>query len=285
MRVADNRIATVLGLYRTELAPLYSESEARAIARTVFHERMGLDAAALEMRRHDALSESELLRVYDPIRRLAAGEPLQYVLGTVHFHGLALEVAPGVLIPRPETEELVDLIVRSGRKPRRIVDIGTGSGCIALALKRAFPQAEVTGIDVSGEALAIARRNGTRNGLEVVWTVADVLDPAFTLPEGTDLVVSNPPYVPRSEEEGLTTQVRAHEPHLALFVDDTDPLLFYRRIGELVVATLGIGGELWFEGHYKHTPATGELLRGMGFTAVEVLQDLSGNHRFIHALR
>lgn len=285
MRVANNRIATILGLYRTELAGLYSESEAKAIARTVFHERMGMDAARLELHKQDVLSESELLKVYDPIKRLAAGEPLQYVLGQVHFHGLVLEVAPGVLIPRPETEELVEHITRSAIKPIHIVDIGTGSGCIALALKRAFPHAQVMGIDVSDAALAIARRNGERNGLEVEWVLADVLDPAFTLPEGTDLVVSNPPYVPRSEEEGLTEQVRAHEPHLALFVEDPDPLLFYRRIGELAVATLGTGGELWFEGHYKHTPATGGSLRGMGFTAVEVLQDLSGNHRFIHAVR
>lgn len=285
MRVADNRIATVLGLYRTELAALYTESEAKAIARAIFHERMGMDASRLELHKQDALSESELLKVYDPIKRLAAGEPLQYVLGTVYFHGLVLEVAPGVLIPRPETEELVDRIVRSAIMPARIVDIGTGSGCIALALKRAFPNAQVTGVDVSDAALAIARRNGERNDLEVEWRHADVLDPAFTLPGGTDLLVSNPPYVPRSEEATLTEQVRAHEPHLALFVDDADPLLFYRRIAQLAMDTMPAGGQLWFEGHYKYTPATGDLLRGMGFTSVEVLQDLSSNDRFIHAVR
>lgn len=285
MRVADNRIATVLGLYRTELAGSYTASEAQAIARAVFHERMGLDAAGLELHKNDALSESELLKVYDPIKRLAAGEPLQYVLGRVHFHGLELEVGPGVLIPRPETEELVDRIVRASFRPSRIVDIGTGSGCIALALKRAFPHAQVTGIDVSHAALAIARRNGERNGSDVQWAIADVLDPTFALPQGTDLVVSNPPYVPRCEEQGLTEQVRAHEPHVALFVDDVDPLLFFRRIGQLTADTLDAGGELWFEGHYQHTPATGELLRGMGFRSVEVLKDLSDNHRFIHALR
>ncbi|MDX9750751.1 MAG: peptide chain release factor N(5)-glutamine methyltransferase [Flavobacteriales bacterium] len=285
MRVADNRIATVLGLYRTELAPFYSDAEARAIARAVFHARMGLDAAALELRREQALSESELLRVYDPIKRLAAGEPLQYVLGTVHFHGMELEVAPGVLIPRPETEELVDRIVRSPFRPSRIVDIGTGSGCIALALKRAFPPAQVTGIDVSEEALAIARRNGMRNGLEVEWSRADVLDPAFILPVGTDLVVSNPPYVPRSEENGLADQVRRHEPHLALFVDDADPLLFHRRIAASALAALPTGGQLWCEGHYIHAPAVGTLLEGMGFTTVDVIADLSGHPRFIHAVR
>ncbi len=285
MRVADNRIATVLGLYRTELAGLYSETEAKAIARTVFHERMDMDAASLELHKNDALSESELLQVYGPIKRLAAGEPLQYVLGQVHFHGLTLRVAPGVLIPRPETEELVDHVVRSSVRPSRIVDIGTGSGCIALALKQAFPNAQVQGMDVSDAALVIARGNGVRSGLNVEWALADVLDPAFALPAGTDLLVSNPPYVPRSEETDLTVQVRAHEPHLALFVDDTDPLLFYRRIGELAWASLAEGGSLWFEGHYKHAPAVGGSLRSMGFRKVDVLNDMSGNHRFIHAVK
>jgi len=281
MRIADNRIASVLGLYRSELASRYSESEARAIARAVFHDRMGLDAAGLELHKDDVLSESELLRVYDPVRRLAAGEPLQYVLGTVHFHGLTLEVAPGVLVPRPETEELVELIVRSGIAPRRIVDIGTGSGCIAIALKQAFPQAEVTGIDVSAEALALAERNGVRNGATVRWVRANVLEPAFTLPDGTDLVVSNPPYVPRSEQATLAAQVVDHEPHIALFVEDDDPHLFHRRIASLVAP----GGTVWFEGHHVHAPATGAMLRGMGFSKVDVLPDLSGNHRFIHGLR
>lgn len=290
VRTPDNRVDTVLALYGTELKGAYGEGEARAIARSVFEDRFGWDAARLEQHKADLLSESELLRVYEPLKRLTAGEPLQYVLGTVHFHGLRLEVAPGVLIPRPETEELVDRIIRSGATPSHMVDIGTGSGCIALALKRTFPGAQVMGIDVSEEALAIARRNAQRNGLEVEWLHADVLDPAFALPAGSDgyradLVVSNPPYVPRSEEDGLAPQVRLHEPHLALFVDDDDPLRFFRRIGELAHATLPIGGGLWFEGHYRHAHAAGELLRAMGFSAVEVMKDLSGNDRFIRAER
>jgi release factor glutamine methyltransferase len=285
VRTADNRVATILALYGAELQGAYEAAEVRAIARQVFADRFGWDAAQLEMRRQDLLSESELLEVYEPLKRLMAGEPLQYILGSVHFHGLQLTVAPGVLIPRPETEELVERIIQSGMQPTCIVDIGTGSGCIALALARAFPQARVVGIDVSAEALDIARRNAMQHDIEVEWRHADVLDASFTLPPGTDLVVSNPPYVPRSEEDGLSVQVRSHEPHLALFVDDADPLLFYRRIAEVALRTLPAGGSLWFEGHFLHAPAVAHMLRTMGFSEVAHYTDLSGNDRFIHAQR
>jgi len=285
MRVADNRIHTVLGLYRSELAALYPEAEARAIARTVFHERMGMDASQLEMRKFESLSESELLKVYEPLKRLVAGEPLQYILGTVRFHGLVLEVGPGVLIPRPETEELVERIIGEGVEPACVTDIGTGSGCIALALKRACPMARVIGLDVSEATLAIARRNALRNGLDVEWRKADALDPDFALPPGTDLVVSNPPYVPRGEAGTLAPLVRDHEPDAALFVDDDDPLLFYRAIAGKALDTLPAGGRLRFEGHYRHAAAAGAMLEAMGFRKVAVDNDLSGNPRFISAER
>lgn len=281
----DNRVSTILDLYRTELVPMYGEGETRAIVRAVFNDRLGWNAAEMEIKKFVSLSESELLKVYLPLKRLRAGEPVQYVLGQVTFMGLTLQVGPGALIPRPETEELVDMIVRSKVRPQRIVDIGTGSGCIALALKNAFPRAQAFGFDVSGDALVLAKANAVANGLTVDFVQADVLDPAFALPAGTDLVVSNPPYVPRSEAVSLMAQVRDHEPHVALFVDDADPLLFYRRIAELAKATLPVGGTLWFEGHYLHTPEVGEWLIAQGWKDVIVERDLSGNPRFIHAVR
>jgi release factor glutamine methyltransferase len=149
MRTGDNRVATVIDLYQRELASIHSEGEVKAMLRIIFQERLGWNAMDLGSRRDDALSESELLQVYLPLKRLRSGEPLQYVLGTADFHGLRLEVGPGVLVPRPETEELIELILRSGIRPGSIVDIGTGSGCIALALKKEFPESTVTGIDVS----------------------------------------------------------------------------------------------------------------------------------------
>ncbi len=285
MRVATNTVGSLLDLYKAELSPLFGEPEARAMARTVLQQAFGWDRAELEVRRSTALSESELLKVYAPLTRLRMGEPLQYVLGRTWFMGMELYVAPGVLIPRPETEELVDLIQRSGRAFSRIVDVGTGSGCIALALKKLIPQAVVSGVDVSEEALVIAQRNSAALGLDVQWSAFDALDGAVRLPNGLDLVVSNPPYVPRSEEASLEPHVRDHEPHLALFVDDLDPLLFYRAIAEKAWSALIPGGTLWFEGHYLYADAVGTMLSGLGYTEVAVLEDLSGSPRFIHAIR
>ncbi len=284
MRTADNRVRTLVGLYGTSLAGQYSSGEVKAIVRAVFDHALGWDASQLELRLDEALSESELIKVYAPMERLRAGEPLQYVLGRVHFHGLELEVGPGVLIPRPETEELVQNIIEEGSVPARILDIGTGSGCIALALKRAFPSATVIAIDSSEEALTIAQRNALRNDLDVEWIQADVLSASFALPPA-DLIVSNPPYVPRNEEASLSPQVREFEPHRALFVDDRDPLLFFHVIAKLAVKALPAGGRLFFEGHYIHAPAVEELLWSMDYREVSIESDLSGNPRFIRAER
>lgn len=285
LSIATNTVDAVLDQYQRDLSPMYTKSEVRSIACAVFHDRLGWDATDLMVKREASLSESELLQVYLPLKRLRTGEPLQYVLGSVEFHGLRIAVDPSVFIPRPETEELVDLIIRSrAAAPKRILDIGTGSGCIALALKKAFPQAHVLAIDASPEALSNAERNAQENGFSVEWRMVDVLDPRSEL-EPCDLIVSNPPYVPRSEEASLSTNVREHEPHLALFVEDVDPLLFYRGIAQRAWTALPSGGELWFEGHHIHAPAVGRLLEGIGFTTVRVLNDLSVTPRFIHATR
>ncbi|MEO8588309.1 MAG: peptide chain release factor N(5)-glutamine methyltransferase [Flavobacteriales bacterium] len=285
MRTPDNRVVSVLEQYQAQLADRYSAGEVKAIVRTVFHERLGWDVSQMEIRKFGSLSESELLKVYLPLKRLRAGEPMQYVLGEVDFHGLRIGVGPGVLIPRPETEEMVDHIVRYDPGPSRVLDIGTGSGCIGLAVKRAFPNATVLATDVSPVALEIARRNGALNDLEVEWVLHDILKEDPTSLGRFDLVVSNPPYVPRAEEMGLSEQVRDHEPHLALFVEDEDPLLFYRVIATKAKDVLVEGGHLWFEGHWFHAAGVGALLAELRYTSVEVLNDLSGNQRFIHARR
>ena len=285
VRVATNTVEDVLDLYQEDLAALYPQSEIRAITCAVFHDRLGWDAVGLMVNRSASLSESELLKVCLPLKRLRTGEPLQYVLGSVDFHGLHIEVDASVLIPRPETEELVDLIIRSRTpSPQRILDIGTGSGCIALALKKAFPAASVIGIDISPEALATAERNARTNDLIIDWQRIDVLNMRKELLP-CDLIVSNPPYVPRSEEATLDRNVRDHEPHLALFVEDIDPLLFYRVIGQRALDLLPAGGELWFEGHHIHSPEVGHLLERLGYTSVRVLNDLSGTPRFVSAVR
>ena len=285
MRVATNTVGSLLDLYRSELTPVFGAAEARAVVRFVFEHAFGWDQAQVEANRTTTLSESELLKVYTPLTRLRNGEPLQYVLGHVRFMGMDIGVAPGVLIPRPETEELVDLIQRNGRTFARVLDIGTGSGCIALALKKHVPNAVVMGMDVSSDALSIARRNGEVLGLPVEWIQQDVLDPSAAIPSQLDLIVSNPPYVPRSEEVSLDPHVRYHEPHLALFVEDADPLLFYRVIAQRAWDLLVPSGELWFEGHYQYAEAVADMVKTQGYSNVRLLHDLSGSPRFIHAHR
>lgn len=274
--------------YRGALLPAHGPVETRAILRRAFAECIGLAAPELDPQRLlTAQEEGALRHVLD---RVVAGMPLQYALGRVHFHGLELAVSPDVLIPRPETEELVDRIIRAWpTAPYRIVDIGTGSGCIALALKKAFPEAEVFGLDISEPCLALARGNATANGLDVDWRLCDALGPdlaaALEGGEGPLLVVSNPPYVPRSESAGMQLQVLWHEPHLALFVDDGDPQLFYRSIAVAAGRCMRPGDQLWFEAHYRHAAGSAEVARGAGYATVELLQDISGNPRFIHAAK
>lgn len=285
MRTPDNRVISVIEQYREQLGAIYPADEVRSIVRAVFHERLGWDAARVELQKLESLHESDLLKVYLPLKRLRAGEPLQHVLGTVRFHGLSLRVTRDVLIPRPETEELVELIVAAGPEPVRIVDVGTGSGCIALALKKHFAGARVIGIDISEAALVVAVGNGASNGLHVEWHQTDVLKDDFTFLAGTDFVVSNPPYIPLTEEDTIDPHVRDREPHLALFTPADDPLIFYRAIGRAAFAALPNGGHLWFEGHRSYSQAVGDLLRNFGFAHVEVRKDMSANDRFIHAVR
>lgn len=285
IRAGDNKVDSVLRQYREQLAPEYEEGEIKAIARTVFHHNLGWDAAQMELRKFESLHESDLLKVYMPLKRLRAGEPLQYIIGKVDFHGLRIKVTPDVLIPRPETEELVELIFRNVRGAKLIVDVGSGSGCIALAMKQCFPQARVIGIDVSEAALAVARANGDALGLEVEWQQADALSRSFMLPHGVDLIVSNPPYVPAEEFGTLSSRVRAREPYIALFAPERDPLVFYQAIGAAAYKDLAPNGQLWFEAHYLHAQRTGDLLRTIGFGQVHVLRDMSGNERFIQCAR
>lgn len=285
IRASDNRVVSVLAAYREQLGPLYAEGEVKAIARTVFHDQLGWDAADLELRKFESLHESDLLKVYLPLKRLRGGEPLQYILGEVEFHGLRLKVNGSVLIPRPETEEMVDRIMRSAIRPTRRVDGGTGSGCLALALKKHFPEAGVLGIDLSSAALSVAKENGASNNLQVEWSLGDVLDEHFQLPATVDLVVSNPPYVLVEEEDSLHIRVREHEPHVALFAPAQDALAFYRAIATKALNALVDGGAIWFEGHWRHGRDVADLLVELGFRDVQVVQDMSGVPRFIHATR
>jgi release factor glutamine methyltransferase len=290
LRTDTCTVQAFLDEHREALIAVHGPTEARAMLRAVFQDRLALAFPESEPER--LLTPEELASLQEPLERLRAGGPLQYVLGHVDFHGLRIAVDPRVLIPRPETEELVDRIIRSSAQPpATIVDIGTGSGCIALALKKAFPQAKVVGVDISPSALELARANAQANALEVEWTACDALGPELApllkkvRSSGGMHVVSNPPYVPFSDKASMQDQVLRHEPHLALFVEDADPQLFYRAISAASASAMGQGDVLWFEVHYRHAHDTMAVVKAAGFEEAKLIKDLSGNPRFIRAQR
>ncbi len=266
-----------------DLTPRYGPGEAHSIARIVFADALGYRTPPT------ALSAAEE-RLLTPIReRLLAGEPVQYVLGQADFWGLKFRVSPGVLIPRQETEELVALALRwLNARPQgqpAVLDIGLGSGCIGITLKRRRPDARLFGIEKSPQALAIALENAHAllGESEYTFIEADILQPE-TVPAhwpAFDLILSNPPYVQRQEQHLMPEHVLAHEPHEALFVEGDDPLLFYRAIAHFAQQRLAPGGGLFFECNEFNARQVALLLREMGFSNVALQQDLSGAERMV----
>ena len=270
------------------LAALYPAEEARAIAVRLLTVRLNVPAYIIAAEPATKISAEGVAALEADLDRLAEGCPLQYVLGFTEFCGLRIRVAPGCLIPRPETEELVSLIVdrfgEGDRDPANILDLCTGSGCIAYALADAFPDAQVFACDLSEAALAIACKQRVKlPGARPVFFQADVLgDPPAGLPK-FDLVVSNPPYVRESERAAMRRNVLDYEPSEALFVPDDDPLCFYAAIRRWADALLAPGGELWLEINESLGPQTAALFSTPERT-VELLQDLSGKDRFLRIL-
>lgn len=217
-------------------------------------------------------------------KKLKEGQPLQYILGYTEFYDCKLNVRPGVLIPRPETEELVHHIVQiTGKAPARILDIGTGSGCIAIALARSCPRAQVSAYDISPEALAIANENALANGVTITFSQVDILQWEKTESAVCqwDIIVSNPPYIPQEERQLMHRNVLDYEPELALFVPDDDPLRFYQAIAQYATQSLCIGGQLFFEINERFATHTQKMLKTMGFVQIQVFQDMQGKDRWI----
>lgn len=261
------------------LVPLYGEREARAIARSAVAELAGIPLSALLT---DPGAELAVEGLAEAEAQLAAGKPLQYVVGHTEFYGRRFAVREGVLIPRPETEELVDRMVRSERGARRLLDVGTGSGCIAASLALELPEAEVYAADISDAALAVAAENFQQLGAKVTLRKADALNGLETVfPERFDAIVSNPPYVPESDRAAMHPNVRDHEPALALFVPDGDRIRFYRAIAQAGRRMLAPGGRLWFEIYEHAADEVVRMLGGEGYTDTEVFRDLFDKPRMV----
>ena len=270
------------------LTPAYEEREAAAIATLVFQHLTRLEGLPFLLAARDAVAPDTLAPLPALQARLLAHEPVQYVLGIAHFAGMALEVTPATLIPRPETEELVQLIEReqAGRPGRRVLDVGTGSGCLALALARALPGAEVLAVDISAEALAVAHRNAAVWAPAVQFQQVDILAalPAGLAPGRLDVLVSNPPYVRDSERVQMRANVLAWEPATALFVPGHDPLLFYRRLAEVGAQLLASGGVAYLEINEALGAETAELFTTQGFVDAVVINDMFGKPRMVRAV-
>ena len=270
------------------LTPLYDPAEAKAIVLRLCGERFGMSHADLLCGQLDQLDTQQTADLNSCIRRLAEAEPVQYVLGSETFCGRTFSVAPGVLIPRPETEQLcrwaIDDLRRHADGDCRpdVLDIGTGSGCIAITLALQLPTANVCAWDISPEAVAIARGNAQRLGAKVIFNQQDALNPPADN-RRWDAIVSNPPYICQSEAADMHPNVLNHEPHTALFVPDTDPLLFYRSIARYATVALRRGASLYFEINPLYADDTERMLRSLGFGEVETADDEFGKRRFTKA--
>ena len=270
---------------RRALQESYSVQEAANLSRIVCCEMLGQTTIDYYLGKDIILSSKEMQKLNGILARLLNFEPIQYIQGTARFLERSYHVAPGVLIPRPETEELVEVMLREIPSDARILDIGTGSGCIAISLSKTFPNAKVTAWDVSEDALCIARRNNDDLQASVCFVKQDVLAWRGYGGQCYDVIVSNPPYITESEKQEMERNVLDWEPFSALFVPNNDPLLFYRRIGELGRMMLVDGGRLYFEINRAYGEATAMMLCGQGYTGIRILKDISGNDRFVIAER
>ncbi len=294
MKIASNKVTDVIRFFQEELTPLYEKEELKSIIAYCLEVWLGIKRAEIGWRTQETMSESDLLKFNGAIKALKKHKPIQYILGEADFYCLKFKVNEQVLIPRPETEELVDLIVKDYdkidtlcKKPV-ILDIGTGSGCIAIALKKNIPSAKVYAFDISESALEVAKFNAVLNNVEIEFVLADILNPlsidqfkAYSF----DIIVSNPPYICDAEKKNMQKNVLDYEPPLALFVNDSDPLLFYKSITDFSLSTLKPTGKMYLEINQQLALESKHLLVDRGFINVELIKDLNMNYRILRGNR
>jgi release factor glutamine methyltransferase len=284
MKIPSTKIADVINFFRQELKDIYDAGEIETFISYCFEAYLNFNKTDMILSATENVTESELLKFNFAVKQLKQQHPIQYILGKADFYGLQFNVNEQVLIPRPETEELVELIIREHRHKQElsILDIGTGSGCIAIALKKNLPKAHVSALDVSPEALEIAKGNAERNQVDVSFFQEDILKWDRNKMVKYDCIVSNPPYICFSEKEQMHKNVLEHEPHLALFVPNDDPLLFYTSIADFALQYLEKNGKLYFEINASYGLKTSEMLEKKGFKNTALINDLNNKNRILH---
>ena len=283
---------TIFNFIREQLRDFYPDTEIKSFSCLILESVCNGNKSSVLQHKDNQLSLNEYFRIQEIIEELKKYRPIQYVLGETEFYGLRFTVDENVLIPRPETEELVEWVIKSppgplykrGRK-HAILDIGTGSGCIAVALAKHLPEAEVFALDISDKALDVARRNAIKNQVDVHFFQHDILrDEPFPFSSLTfDCIVSNPPYVTSKEKAAMAKNVLDYEPHQALFVPQDNPLLFYERIADFARNQLKENGTLYFETNSLYGQAAAKMLKDKNFQSVKLLKDISGNDRILIA--
>jgi release factor glutamine methyltransferase len=287
LRFRSNRVRDIISLYHEELDGMYGSDEVGVFLDMLFEAILGWDKVRLLTSKEQTIDQSDLLRFHWALEDLKQYRPIQHIIGFVGFCGCRIAVSPDVLIPRPETEEMVNSLT-PGPSPTgegsRILDLCTGSGCIAIALKKAFPAADVTAVDISPAALEIARQNTQNNGVEVRFVQADVLNGVDGLSGSYGLIVSNPPYVMERERAQMQRNVLDYDPELALFVPDEDPLRFYRAIATIAKEHLADDGQVVVEINEDLAEETCAVFKAQGFNP-KVHEDFRGKPRWISATR
>jgi release factor glutamine methyltransferase len=287
----ENKPATaksILGLFRVKLQPLYELPEIDQFVYILFEEWKGWSRADVHLNFDIAVNKEEETRFLDALEQLQKNRPIQYIIGVTHFLDVTLTVREGVLIPRPETEELTAMILRDYKTLQygklSLLDIGTGSGCIPVAIKKRISEAEVTAIDKSEMALQVAGENAKQNGCDIRFLRMDILDrESWSGLPSYSVIVSNPPYIAEQERISMRPNVLGYEPGEALFVNGNDPLLFYRAIAGFAFLHLLRPGLLYLEINERYGREVAEIILSEGFDSAEILQDLQGKDRFVKA--
>ncbi|WP_445955983.1 peptide chain release factor N(5)-glutamine methyltransferase [Yeosuana sp.] len=287
------KLKKVKDLFQKELKDMYDKEEIDSFFYMLLESYLGLKRIQLALNPELSYPEKELYPIYDGLKKLKQNIPIQYIIGETEFYGLRFKVNKDVLIPRPETEELVQWIINQQPNSKsnqfNILDIGTGSGCIAISLAKNLPNAKVYALDISKKALKVAKINAKFNLAEVTFIEANILDPQTWNIElkkmKFDIIVSNPPYVREQEKEQMKDNVLKNEPHLALFVENNDPLQFYKAISQFAVNNLSQNGSLYFEINEYLGKQMKQLLNAFNFRMIELKQDIFGKDRMIKGIK